>query len=90
MTANTARELTDLEWLIQKIEIVRAAWKLVLVSFLTLSILGCVMLFFVVPPVYSSQMVLPLTLNQQALIHTDAILGPVVRKRSPTGGPDIS
>src|SRR5262249_45146505 len=90
MTANTNRELTDLEWLIQKIAIVRATWKVLLVSFLTLSILGCVVLFFVVRPVYSSQMVLPLTLNLQALIYTDAILGPVVRKIHPARGLDLS
>ncbi|MGQ0684334.1 hypothetical protein [Bradyrhizobium sp.] len=90
MTANTSHESSDLEWLFQKVEIVRSAWKLVLVSFLTLSILGCGALFVTMRPAYTSQMVLPLTPHLQALIYTDAIQGPVVRKIRSTGETDMT
>jgi hypothetical protein len=90
MTANTTHEPSDLEWLFQKIEIIRTAWKLVLVGFLTLSILGCGALFVTMRPAYTSQMVLPLTPHLQALIYTDAVLGPVVRKIHSTGEIDIT
>lgn len=92
MTANTTREPSDLEWLLQKVEVIRAAWKLVLVSFLTLGIFGCAALYGYdsARQVYSSHMVLPLTPNLQALIYTDAILGPVVRKIRSVSEPDVS
>lgn len=80
MTANTPRESTDLEWLLQKVDVVRAAWKLILVTFLTLGIVGGAVLYAITRPVYTSHMVLPLPPTVQALIYTDAILAPVVRK----------
>lgn len=89
MTANTFREPGDIESLLQKVEIVRTAWKPILVSFLTLGVLGCGILYTAMRPIYSSRMVLPLTSNLQALIHTDAILDPVARKIHSMSGLEI-
>jgi hypothetical protein len=80
MSINGLRESGEIEWLIQKLEIVRAAWKLILIGFLTLSVLGATALYAIAQPTYSSHMVLPLTPNLEALIYTDAILAPALRK----------
>jgi hypothetical protein len=91
MNGNRHRDLSELEWLLQKVEILRTAWKLVFITFLTMSILGCAAVFATARPVYSSHMVLPLTSNLQALIYTDVILAPVARNvRLQTSAPDIS
>ena len=89
MSINGPRGSGEIEWLIQKLEIVRAAWKLILVGFLTVSVLGAAALYAVAQPTYTSHMVLPLTPNLQALIYTDAILAPVLRKLRSANTPDI-
>lgn len=89
MTVTRAGEFSDVEWLLAKLEIARAAWKSILAGFLLLAILGAATLFAVEQPTYSSHMVVPLPANVQALIHTDAVLVPVVRKIYPANS-DLS
>lgn len=80
---NKARDLREIEWLFQKVEIARAAWKLILIGFVTLSVLGSAALVAFVRPIYSSHMVLPLPPTVLPLIHTDAILVPAARNFYP-------
>jgi hypothetical protein len=79
MNGNRIRDLSELDWLVQKVAIIRTAWKLVFISFLAISIVGFAAVFATAQPVYYSRMVLSLPTNLQALIYTDAILGAVAR-----------
>lgn len=90
MKPNTTRGATDIEWLLSKAKLVRTSWMLVLTGFLGLSILGCGALVLIARPVYSSHMVLSLTSTMQALVYTDAVLFPSLRKVGNTGDSDLA
>lgn len=76
-TTDKASAASDLDWLLQQLEIVKSAWKLVIPSFLALSLIVTGALYALTPKVYSSSMILRLTPRQQTLFEIGLRLAPL-------------